>query len=200
MGQGVDTKEKILQTALSAFSRHGYEGARMEKIATEIGINKASLYFHFSGKEEIFRVLFRRVVEKYEVELERIFSNTENLPIKERLLQICRDYLTYHYQNPEMDFWNLVYYLPPELMKSEILEATNKSKNDLIKGLSEILAQGIHSKVIQELPLEPMAMSLYYLLTCISLSTEILDQKTYLSGMASCFEIYWNGIKADLVD
>ncbi|NLT12597.1 MAG: TetR/AcrR family transcriptional regulator [Clostridiaceae bacterium] len=197
MGQGLDTKEKILDTALIAFSRYGYEGARMEKIASEIGINKASLYFHFSGKEEIFRVLFRRVVEKYEVQLKHIFANASSLPIKGQLLRICLDYLSYHYRNPEMNFWNLVYYLPPEVMKSEILEATAKSKNDLIVGLSEILTKGIHSEVIRDQPVEPMAMSLYYLLTCMAISTEILDMKSYLSEMISCFEIYWNGVKAD---
>ena len=94
MGQGLDTKEKILETSLIAFSRFGYEGARMEKIASEIGINKASLYFHFSGKEEIFRVLFYRVVEKYEAQINHIFASTSSLPIKDRLLGICLDYLT----------------------------------------------------------------------------------------------------------
>ena len=82
-------------------------------------------------------------------------------------------------------------------MKSEIIDATTKSKNDLISELSKILTQGIHAKVIQDQPVEPMALALYYMLTCIAMSTEILDKKSYLSGMTSCFDIYWNGIKAD---
>ena len=196
MRQGTDTKEKILQTALVAFSRYGYEGARMEKIAAEVGINKASLYFHFSSKEEIFRVLFTRIIEKYEARLAKMFESGEGAPVHDRLVRLYRDYLLYHWQNPEMDFWNLVYYLPPESMKAQILEATNKSKNDLMARLSEILAEGVRTGELQDLPVESMAMSFYYLLTCISLSTEMMDREAYLASMDSCFAIYWNGIRS----
>ena len=58
MGQGSVTKDRILQVALKLFAQHGFEGARMEKLAAEVGINKASLYFHFKSKEEIFQELF----------------------------------------------------------------------------------------------------------------------------------------------
>ena len=196
MRQGTDTKEKILQTALVAFSRYGYEGARMEKIAAEVGINKASLYFHFSSKEEIFRVLFSRIIEKYEARLAKMFESGEGAPVHDRLVRLYRDYLLYHWQNPEMDFWNLVYYLPPESMKAEILEATSKSKNDLVAGLSGILEEGVRTGELQDLPVESMAMSFYYLLTCISLSTEMMDREAYLASMDSCFAIYWNGIRS----
>lgn len=196
MRQGTDTKEKILQAALVAFSRYGYEGARMEKIAAEVGINKASLYFHFSSKEEIFRVLFSRIIEKYEARLAKMFESSEGAPIEDRLVRLYREYLLYHWQNPEMDFWNLVYYLPPESMKAEIIEATGKSKSDLLERLSGILAEGVRSGALQNLPVESMAMSFYYLLTCISLSTEMMDREAYLASMDSCFAVYWNGIRA----
>ncbi len=196
MRQGTDTKEKILQAALVAFSRYGYEGARMEKIAAEVGINKASLYFHFSSKEEIFRVLFSRIIEKYEARLAKMFESSEGAPIEDRLVRLYREYLLYHWQNPEMDFWDLVYYLPPESMKAEIIEATGKSKSDLLERLSGILAEGVRSGALQNLPVESMAMSFYYLLTCISLSTEMMDREAYLASMDSCFAVYWNGIRA----
>ncbi len=197
MRQGTDTKEKILQTALVAFSRYGYEGARMEKIASEIGINKASMYFHFSSKEEIFRVLFDRIIEKYEKSLAIMLENDEGATVRERLIHFYREYLIYHWQNPEMDFWNLVYYLPPESMKTEILDATAKSKSVLIAWLSDILTEGVLTGELQKLSIEGMAMSFYYLLTCISMSTEIMDKEKYISSMDDCFAIFWNGIRAD---
>ena len=153
MRQGTDTKEKILQTALVAFSRYGYEGARMEKIASEIGINKASMYFHFSSKEEIFRVLFDRIIEKYEKSLAIMLENDEGATVRKRLIHFYREYLIYHWQNPEMDFWNLVYYLPPESMKTEILDATAKSKSVLIAWLSDILTEGVLTGELQKLPI-----------------------------------------------
>jgi AcrR family transcriptional regulator len=196
MRQGADTKEKILQTALVAFSRYGYEGARMEKIASEVGINKASLYFHFKSKEEIFRVLFSRIVEKYEASLTRMLENANETTVYDRLVSFYREYLLYHWQNPEMDFWNLVYYLPPESMKAEIIDVTGRSKDSLMEGLSDILTEGVRTGELQKLPVESMAMSFYYLLTCISISTDMMDKDEYLSNMDSCFAVYWNGIRA----
>lgn len=196
MRQGAATKEKILKTALVSFSRYGYEGARMEKIAAEVGINKASLYFHFSSKEEIFRVLFSRIIEKYEARLNKMFDSGEGTSVYDRLIRLYREYLLYHWKNPEMDFWNLVYYLPPESMKSEILEVTGKSRNDLMTMLSGILSEGVRKGELRDLPVVSMAMSFYYLLTCISLSTEIMDKDAYLGNMDSCFAIYWSGIRS----
>ncbi|HUM23276.1 MAG TPA: TetR/AcrR family transcriptional regulator [Saccharofermentans sp.] len=196
MRQGADTKEKILQTALVAFSRYGYEGARMEKIASEVGINKASLYFHFKSKEEIFRVLFSRIVEKYEASLTRMLENANETTVYDRLVSFYREYLLYHWQNPEMDFWNHVYYLPPESMKAEIIDVTGRSKDSLMEGLSDILTEGVRTGELQKLPVESMAMSFYYLLTCISISTDMMDKDEYLSNMDSCFAVYWNGIRA----
>lgn len=60
----MDTKEKILQTALSLFAAHGYEGVSMRDIAGEIGISKAALYRHYEGKREIFNAIVKRMEEE----------------------------------------------------------------------------------------------------------------------------------------
>lgn len=44
--------------ALELFTRQGYESTSLRQIADALGINKASLYYHFSSKEEILRSLF----------------------------------------------------------------------------------------------------------------------------------------------
>ena len=35
------------------FARNGYEGARMEEIAVAAGVPRATLYYHFKGKDEV---------------------------------------------------------------------------------------------------------------------------------------------------
>ncbi|QDY46998.1 helix-turn-helix transcriptional regulator (plasmid) [Planococcus glaciei] len=39
------TREEILKAALLLYSKHGYQGATMRKIADEVGIKPASIYF-----------------------------------------------------------------------------------------------------------------------------------------------------------
>lgn len=48
-----DTKERIIEAALELFSQRGYMGTSMNDIASQIGITKAALYKHYSGKQEI---------------------------------------------------------------------------------------------------------------------------------------------------
>lgn len=45
--------QRILVDAAALFRRHGYEGTTTREIATALGIQKASLYHHVSGKEDL---------------------------------------------------------------------------------------------------------------------------------------------------
>ena len=55
---GPDTRAAIQRVALERFTSKGYEATSMREIADELGIKKASLYYHFNGKEDILRSLF----------------------------------------------------------------------------------------------------------------------------------------------
>lgn len=167
----------------------------MEKIASAVGINKASLYFHFKNKEEIFRVLFKMIIEKHESALNQMFEKSKELPSKQRLSSIYKDYLEYNWNNIEMDFWNIVYYYPPEMMRDEIIKATLDSSNTFIDALTEIMEEGIKNKELNTLNAKNMAMSYYYLITCITISTDLMSKEEGINNMEACFEVFWNGIK-----
>lgn len=65
------TKDSILHTALRLFSERGYEGVSMRDLASEVGIKAASIYNHFSGKEEIFNSLLAEMQNRYEQTVQR---------------------------------------------------------------------------------------------------------------------------------
>jgi AcrR family transcriptional regulator len=52
------TKERIFEVALDLFSQKGFDAVSMREIAEAVGIKKASLYSHFSGKDELREQLF----------------------------------------------------------------------------------------------------------------------------------------------
>src|SRR5215467_9766289 len=54
---GAHTRSEAQRIALSLFSSQGYEATSMQQIADALGIKKASLYYHFTGKEDILRSL-----------------------------------------------------------------------------------------------------------------------------------------------
>ena len=71
-----DTREKILNAALTSFSEKGYEGTNLLDIAESVGIVKSAIYRHFSGKEELWKTVIALMGEYYD---ER-FGSENNLP------------------------------------------------------------------------------------------------------------------------
>lgn len=59
----VETKERILETALELFAQNGYLGTSMSMIAERLGITKAALYKHYTGKQEILDRIVERMNE-----------------------------------------------------------------------------------------------------------------------------------------
>lgn len=51
------TKKIIFDSAIKIFSELGYRGATMDEIASNAGLAKGTLYYHFSSKEEIFNFI-----------------------------------------------------------------------------------------------------------------------------------------------
>lgn len=60
------TREKIIYHALKLFAAKGYDGVSMREIAAAVGIQGASLYNHFKGKEDIFNAIFTEMTKQYD--------------------------------------------------------------------------------------------------------------------------------------
>lgn len=58
--RGAETRARAQQVALRLFTEQGYEATSLRQIAEELGINKASLYYHFDGKEAIVQSLLEQ--------------------------------------------------------------------------------------------------------------------------------------------
>jgi AcrR family transcriptional regulator len=55
-------RDRILRESLALFSVRGFADVSMSEIATAVGITKAALYYHFTGKEELFATAFANEV------------------------------------------------------------------------------------------------------------------------------------------
>ena len=64
-GQGTESterREQIVDAAMRHFAEHGYRGARVEDIATEVGVAKGTVFLHFRNKEGLFMAAYREAV------------------------------------------------------------------------------------------------------------------------------------------
>ena len=55
------TEKQILEAAKKVFLEKGFDGARMQEIADEAGINKALVHYYFRSKEKLFDAIFIEV-------------------------------------------------------------------------------------------------------------------------------------------
>jgi TetR/AcrR family transcriptional regulator len=60
-----EPEKKILEAAKKVFEKHGFEGARMQEIADETGISKASLHYYFRSKEKLFDHIFEETMAEF---------------------------------------------------------------------------------------------------------------------------------------
>jgi TetR/AcrR family transcriptional regulator len=53
------TEQRILEAADAVFTRRGTDGARMQEIADEAGVNKALLHYYYRSKAQLADAVFR---------------------------------------------------------------------------------------------------------------------------------------------
>lgn len=62
--RGDAAREAILDAAFVRFSGYGLRRTSMEDIAREARVSRASIYFHFGAKDQVFRALAERLHEQ----------------------------------------------------------------------------------------------------------------------------------------
>jgi TetR/AcrR family transcriptional regulator, cholesterol catabolism regulator len=76
----ISRKDQILQTAAKMFKEKGYASSSMRDIATELGIEAASLYHHIKSKEEILETICFTMADQLNAaiaEVNDIYFNAE---------------------------------------------------------------------------------------------------------------------------
>ena len=103
------TKEKILEEAFKLFLKKGYSEVSISVVQEELGIGRATLYYYFKSKEDLFKTVVDHYIMKYmESSLKIEPDATVADMIESRILLIIaqRDILLQS-NNPNLTFFNL---------------------------------------------------------------------------------------------
>ena len=92
------TEDKILEAAKNVFVAKGMEGARMQEIADEAGINKALLHYYFRSKERLFEAIFSEIIKFAFPKITRIAQSDE--PFVTKLEQVVDAYVDLLIKHP----------------------------------------------------------------------------------------------------
>jgi len=99
------TEEKILDAARKVFVQKGLDGARMQDIADEAGINKALLHYYFRTKDKLFEMIFLETVGKIFPRFEMILLS--DMDFFDKIRQIVSSYIEVIIHNPYLPLFVL---------------------------------------------------------------------------------------------
>jgi len=74
-----EVRERILQSAIDAFSRYGFDKTRMEDVAEAAKLAKGTLYLYFKSKEYLFYAICESGLDKLKDQLSILFTTKEDL-------------------------------------------------------------------------------------------------------------------------
>jgi len=80
--KGMETKKKILVSALEVFGESGFRDAKVETIAKKAGVGKGTIYHHFTTKEAILSEMVLFFMDEYFRHMKLIFDKDEPLRVK----------------------------------------------------------------------------------------------------------------------
>jgi len=94
-----DTKKYIINIARLFFSEYSYLGVSMNDIAKKLNITKAALYYHFTGKAEIYGKVLDEVFN--DLSLSIIQASNEAV-IDKKLHKLIKNYLDFCFKEKNL--------------------------------------------------------------------------------------------------
>ena len=162
--QEKSTEEIIFDAAQEVFVQKGFNGARMEEIAKEAGINKSLLHYYYRTKEKLFSAIFSRVFSTFMPKaLDFIESDA---PLFSKIEFFVNTYIDLLLKNP---------YIPnfiigeinrnPDNIAELLGNLTGITKNDAFGKFAAMIKKEVEKGTIR--PIEPEQLIVNMIAMCI---------------------------------
>jgi TetR/AcrR family transcriptional repressor of nem operon len=136
------TAQRILDIAEGLVQVRGFNNFSYADIATELGITKASLHYHFPGKAELGQALVTRYAERFSEALSQI---DRDLPDAHAKLEAYANLYAEVLRGKRMCMCGILaaeYQTLPEPMRAEVISFFDENQRWLAGVLSEGQAEG----------------------------------------------------------
>ncbi|MEA3553627.1 MAG: TetR/AcrR family transcriptional regulator [Campylobacterota bacterium] len=94
------TKENILKVAIDQFSLYGYDAVSMNKLASKLEVNKATIYYHYKDKKSLYQEVVTTLIRKNRGKIEEIID--ANIESKEKFRQYISLFIATIKETPQI--------------------------------------------------------------------------------------------------
>ena len=184
-----NTKDAIFFAAIKVFSTNGYAGATVDEIAAVAGVAKGTLYYNFKNKEDIFKFVIRRGVERWENNLKKVVDS--DLNSVDKLKCICSTQL--RLLSERRDFFSIIL---SQLWGTEKTQLELRERvNSYINSIKLILDEAQEKGEIKEGNTSLMAHIFYGSLMSTAIRELLDNDNAHIDEVIEEFtDIYLNGI------
>lgn len=92
VGKGGETKNRILDTAITIFAERGFEACTMRDIAAAVGIKAPAIYNHYSSKEEVLAAAMEHILGRF---YWTVLGPLEDKPVESWLKLLVRGHVIF---------------------------------------------------------------------------------------------------------
>lgn len=150
-----DTKNVIVDAAMSCFLLKGYGGTSMDDIVKKSGVSKGGIYWHFKSKEDIFLHFIEREIANRKNDFEAILNKEDSLKVQLHKLL--------HWHTQEFQDFPMHILVGEFLFRVKDEEIINKFKEILLRHqrndvyIKNILRQGIEKGEFKKIDVEAIS-------------------------------------------
>jgi AcrR family transcriptional regulator len=151
-------KEALFDATVAALSEHGVDGLTMDRVASEAGVAKGSLYRYFRSKRDLLEFVYAKMIDPIFHDIEEIVAS-EQPAIEKLAAQIWAmlGHVAKYAQVHKLLFED-------EAAHGLLQSSERRTTEAAIQQLSEVFRQGIEEKVFHTA--DPLMIATMYLGLC----------------------------------
>lgn len=182
----VETKKKLMDAAFKLFAEKGNEFT-LNEVASEVGIQKASIYAHFTSREDLLFSVINIETNAYFLEI------NENCRDLKSMFYMILNY--YEKSRTKLYFWKRLLLFPPKAFEETLTAKINDLSLQRFKIVKDIISSDMDNGIIRRQDAEAVAFAYFSVIHGLLSSSVIYQSENLTKHYESVWEIFYNGIK-----
>ena len=181
----METKKKIMDSAFRLFADKGNEFS-LNEVASEVGIQKASIYAHFASREDLLFAVINQEINAYFFEI-----NGACKDLKSMFFMILN---YYEKSKSKLCFWKRLLLFPPTAFEETLVAKINSLSEQRFTMVKEIIISDIKNGIITFKDADAIAFSYFSMIHGLLSNSIIYKSEDLRKHYESIWQIFWNGI------
>ncbi len=149
-----DIRDRIVQGATSRFLAHGFSQVTMDRLASDLGVSKKTLYQHFASKEALLYAVVTGFLEETSASVKAIIGRSGD--VRNRLAALM-NFLSRRLSMVSPVFFEELERLAPEMWQ----EVQEFRRRQIVSNLLRLYRAGRRQGVFSPYPAPPLVVQLF---------------------------------------